>query len=292
MVDYKTKMIFSPTTSLRMEVIEAGEGPLMVMLHGFPEMAQSWRRQIEYFSNNGRRVVAPNMRGYGATDRPRNGYDVDTLCYDIAGVLDHYGVDKAVLAGHDWGGVVAWHFAYLFPGRLQSLVILNAPHPVKFERELTTNRSQLLKSWYTLAFQIPFLSEMFLGFNGAKMVGKLINRTAIRKDVFSLESQAAYSKNMNAPGALSAGIAYYRSALRNAIRLRKFYRGKKITTPTLVIWAQNDVFLGPELADGLERYIDAPLEVVPIPNCGHWVNQEAYEEVNAAIEKFIGRRPA
>jgi len=291
MPDWDTKLIETPTTSLRMEVLEAGSGPLMVFLHGFPEMASSWRHQLKYFSEKGRQAVAPNMRGYGNTDRPRRGYDVDTLSDDIAGVFDYYRADKAVLVGHDWGGVVAWHFAYRHPDRLKALVILNAPHPVKLEQELRGNLRQLRRSYYMFLFQIPFLPEWFMGQNKARRVGGTIYLSAVRKEAFNSEDLSKYSMNMSTPGALHAGIAYYRQAFRDAMKLRRYYRGRKITAPTLVIWAQQDAFLGPELAQGLEKYIDAPLEVVPIQKCGHWVQQEAPHEVNEAIEKFLAGFP-
>ena len=287
MKEFDTRLITAPTTSLRMEAIESGDGPLMVMLHGFPEMAESWRHQIKHFSKKGLKTVAPNMRGYGRTERPRGGYDVDTLAYDVAGILDHYGADDAVLVAHDWGGLVAWHFAYLFPNRLKALAILNAPHPVKFSLGLKKNPSQIKKSWYTLAFQLPILPELYLGSRGARAVGRIIQRSAVRKEAFSDDDLLTYSRNMSEPGALKAAIGYYRRALRDSRRLLEFYKDKKITAPTLVIWAQQDIFLGPELAEGLDQYIDAPLKVVPIENCGHWVNQEAPEEVNSAIDKFL-----
>ncbi len=287
MTEWNIELVTVPTTGLQMELAEAGSGPLMVMLHGFPEMMESWRHQINYFSEKGYKTVAPNMRGYGASGRPRKGYDVDTLADDVAGLFDHYGADKAILVAHDWGGVVAWHFAYRYPGRLEALIILNAPHPVRFDRQLRGNISQLRKSYYVFMFQIPFLPEWFLGRRRARMVGEIIRKTAVRKDAFSDEDIEKYSLNMSTPGALRAGIEYYRRALRDAPKLRKFYKGKKISAPTLVIWAQQDAFLGPELANSLESFFDAPLEISPIHNCGHWVQNEAPEEVNAAIDKFL-----
>ena len=287
MADYNREMVMVPTTSLRMELIEAGNGPLMVFLHGFPEMADSWKNQIKYFSGKGYKVVAPNMRGYGNTERPRSGYDVDTLADDIAGIFDHYGADRAVLAGHDWGGLVAWHFAYRHPDRLKALAILNAPHPIRYEEELRRDRRQRIRSLYVLAFQIPYLPEWYMGLKGARLVSIVIERSTVRKETFTREDLDKYAENMSKPGALRAGLAYYRQAIRDRNKLRTYYKDKKITAPTQVIWAQQDNFLGPALAEGLDRFVDAPLEVVPIDNCGHWVQQEAADEVNEAMYKFL-----
>ena len=287
MNNFVVENIYLATTNIRMEVISTGDGPLMIYLHGFPEMAKSLRRQLDYFGQRGWRAAAPNMRGYGGSERPHRGYDVDTLADDILGVLRYYGEKSAVIVGHDWGGVVAWHFAYRYPESTRALVILNAPHPVRLEQVLKSSRRQRFKSLYMLAFQIPDLPEWYLKRFGAKPVADIIHRSAVRKEAFSTEDLKEYSRNMARPGALRAGIEYYREARRGIGRLRKFYRGKKITAPTLVIWAQQDQFLGPELAEDLEQFIDAPLEVVPIERCGHWVQQEAPDEVNEAMEKFL-----
>lgn len=289
MSKYVEEHIHLSTTGIRMEILSIGKGTLMVCLHGFPEMARSWRRQMDYFGSRGYLVAAPNMRGYGATERPRKGYDLDTLADDISGVIRHYKRKSAIIVGHDWGGVVAWHLAYRAPERVDALIIMNAPHPVRFEEVLRTSRRQRIRSLYMMAFQAPELPEIFLGLNGAKPVAEVIRRSAVRKGAFTDDDLREYSRHMSRKGALRAGIEYYREARRGAFRLRKFYRGKKITSPTLVIWAQQDRFLGPELAEGLEPFMDAPLEVVPIENCGHWVQQEAADEVNEVMEKFLNK---
>lgn len=284
---YVEEYIHLSTTGIRMEILSIGKGPVMLCLHGFPEMAKSWRHQLDYFGQRGFLVAAPNMRGYGATDRPRRGYDVDSLADDIAGVVKYYDRKSAIIVGHDWGGVVAWHFAYRYPGQTRALIIMNAPHPVRFEEVLRTSRRQRIMSLYMMAFQMPELPELYLGFNRARPVAEIMRRSAVRKEAFTDGDLREYSRYMARRGALRAGLEYYREARRGAFRLRKFYRGKKITAPTLVIWAQQDRFLSPELAQGLERFIDAPLEIAPIENCGHWVQQEAAAEVNEAMGNFL-----
>src|SRR3954449_2631161 len=145
---------------VRLHYVEAGAGPLVVLLHGFPEFWYSWRHQIPALAAAGFRVVAPDMRGYNRSDKPRGvrAYSGDALTGDVAKLIRACGAERAVVVGHDWGAAVAWQFAMAYPALLERLVIMNAPHPARFLRALRTWR-QARKSWYMFFFQLPWLPE-------------------------------------------------------------------------------------------------------------------------------------
>lgn len=151
------------TNGISLHVVQAGpvEGQPLLFLHGFPEFWYGWRGQIDFFAQSGYRVIIPDQRGYNLSEKPKSiaAYHVDVLAEDILGLMDPLGLPKVVLAGHDWGGVVAWRVAAKFPDRLEKLIILNVPHPGVFSRTLKRNWKQRRKSWYMLFFQIPRLPE-------------------------------------------------------------------------------------------------------------------------------------
>src|SRR5512132_1806324 len=149
---------------LRLHCVQAGAGPLVVLLHGFPEFWYAWRHQIPALADAGYRVVAPDLPGYNTSDRPRRvrDYQPRVLAQDVAGLIVALGADSAAVAGHDWGGGLAWLLAMHHPERVQRLVILNAPHPIRFLKGLG-NLRQLRRSWYILAFQLPWLPERLMG---------------------------------------------------------------------------------------------------------------------------------
>ncbi|HEY5002846.1 MAG TPA: alpha/beta hydrolase [Ktedonobacteraceae bacterium] len=272
------------TNGIRMHYVTQGTGPLIVLLHGFPEFWYSWRHQILFLAEQGYRVVAPDLRGYNDTDKPRKGYTVSTLLRDIVGLIKGLGEEKAIIIGHDWGGVLAWAFALKYPQMTDRLIVLNAPHPAAFARDLRT-LSQLRKSWYAFAFQIPWLPEFLLGRNHAALIGKMLYASAVQKTAFPSEVLAIYQDAMSKPGALRASINYYRATFRNP-----FSTGGKsekiINAPTLLIWGDQDVALGINLTRGLEAWVPN-LKIEHIPDSGHWVQQEKPDEVNTLLLDFL-----
>ena len=161
------------TNGLRMHYVIQGTGPLIVLLHGFPEFWYSWRFQIPFLAEHGYTVVAPDLRGYNDTEKPPSGYNVSTLLRDIVGLIRSLEYEKAIIVGHDWGGALAWSFAMRYPQMTERLVVLNAPHPWAFFRELRTLK-QLRKSWYMFFFQIPWLPEYILGLNHAEAIARML----------------------------------------------------------------------------------------------------------------------
>ena len=272
------------TNGIRLHYVTQGEGPLIVLLHGFPEFWYSWRYQIPFLAEHGYTVVAPDLRGYNETDKPRKGYDIPTLLRDIEGLVRGLGQQKACIVGHDWGGVLAWAFAMNYPEITESLIVMNAPHPAAMMREMRTFK-QLRKSWYVFAFQIPWLPEYMLGRNNANKIGRMLRGAALQKSAFPNDVTARYQEAMSKPGAIKAAISYYRQLFRRLPISFKSY-AVQIKAPTLLIWGEKDIALGIELSTGLERWVN-DIQIKRIPDSGHWVQQEQPEKVNQYMLDFL-----
>ncbi len=272
------------TNGIRMHYVTQGEGPLVVLLHGFPEFWYSWRYQIPFLARHGYMVVAPDLRGYNETDKPSKGYNVSTLLRDIVGLIKGLERDKAIIVGHDWGGALAWAFAARYPQMTERLIVLNAPHPAAFARELRTWR-QLRKSWYMFFFQLPWLPEYVLGRNHAAVIGRMLYASAVQKSAFPPDVIERYRDAMSKPGALTASINYYRALFRRMRSLRAG-AGAIIDVPALLIWGKQDIALGIELTHGLEQWVPN-IQIKRIPDSGHWVQQEKPDEVNTLMLEFL-----
>jgi epoxide hydrolase 4 len=266
---------------VRLHYVEAGDGPLVVLLHGFPEFWYAWRHQIPALADAGFRVVAPDMRGYNLSDKPRgvSAYRMETLVDDVAGLVHALGAERAHVVGHDWGGMVAWYTAMLRPEVVNRLTVLNAPHPRRFRQALRTRR-QWLRSWYAAFFQLPLLPEMMLRANGFGALMRTLRSDPVRPDAFSRDDRRRYREALSRPGALTAMLHYYRAAVRHPPR-----RTRSIDAPTLLIWGDGDRHLLPELADGLERWV--PRLRVERLAASHWVMADAPERVNALLVDFL-----
>jgi epoxide hydrolase 4 len=280
------------TRGLKFEVATAGQGDrLALLLHGFPESAYSWRHQIPALVQLGYRVWAPNLRGYGNTDRPVGvaHYTSAQLEGDVSDLIDASGARSVVLIGHDWGGSIAWSYAMHGTRPIERLVVLNFPHPKVFARGLQT-AAQRRRSWYMLAFQLPVLPELLISAQHARSLELTIRRFAVHPERFPDEVIAHYRDQASRPGALTAMINYYRAMgrtmLRRALGRGPQRKGAKILLPTLLIWGEQDRALGKELAQGHERYVDK-LTLRMLPDASHWVQQDAPEEVNALLAAWL-----
>lgn len=269
-------------TGVRLHYVEAGEGPLVVLLHGFPDFWWSWRHQIPVLVEAGFRVVAPDMRGYGQSDAPPSwrDYRMETLAADVAGLIEALGEERAFVVGHDWGAAVAWMVATLHPERVERLAILNVPHPDTMLQTLRTSPRQLLHSWYMFFFQIPWVPE--------RLAGRLRRRfleTAYRDarpGAFTAEDVArAEEALLDSPGGLKGPIDYYRAALRQSPRkAQSLYR--PIPAPVLVIWGVEDRFLTERMAEPDPRWVP-DVRVVKLPGASHWVQHDEPERVSALL---------
>lgn len=281
---------FMRVNGVRLHYVSAGDsGPLVILLHGFPEFWYSWRHQIPALAQRFR-VVAPDMRGYNLSEKPGRGYAIGTLCDDIAGVAAACGEREAAIVGHDWGGVVAWALAMRAPRLVAKLAIVNAPHPGPLQRELRHWR-QLRRSWYVAFFQLPWLPEWTLARHDYAVIRDIcdgVNRASQRQGrdvVFSQEDVARFVAAMARPGARTATINYYRALVRGGPRA--FGSDWTVQAPTRVLWGERDPALGVELLDRLDAWVPR-LEITRFPDAGHWVNQERPREVNAALLDFLG----
>lgn len=278
---------FVTTNQIRLHCVSQGEGELVVLLHGFPEFWYSWRHQIPTLAQHFR-VVVPDLRGYNDSDKPSSGYDLDTLAADIQGLVQALGYKSAHVVGHDWGGVIAWHFAQRFPQSLNRLAILNAPHPHRFLQELASNVDQLRRSWYVLAFQVPTLPEWLIQQNLQTLLKTLLQEHAVRKGAFTTKDTEIYQAALEKPGVLTAALSYYRQLLTPQAWLRHWGRSPSpVLAPTLVLWGEEDPFLSQRLTEGIETLVDAPFDLKLIPNCGHWIQQEVPQTVNRELLTFL-----
>jgi len=279
--------------ALRMQALEAGpaNGPLVLLLHGFPELSESWREVLPVLAQAGYHAVAPDLRGYGGTDRPSHGYDLDTLSEDIHQLARRLQPGRpAHVVGHDWGGAIAYHLAAMQPEVVDRLAVVNCPHPSVMARRMW-NPAQLARSWYMLYFQLPLLPERKLSANGGAVIPWVIRRSLVNKDSVPRERLEPYARNFAHPEAARAALAYYRSAIRGAMTpqgLRRLLKGyPRIRAPFRLIWAEEDAALGRELTYGLEPYFERPVEVSYLPGVGHFAPLEAPEKVAALLLEHL-----
>jgi pimeloyl-ACP methyl ester carboxylesterase len=271
---------------VRLHYVEAGEGPLVILLHGFPEFWYSWRHQIPALAAVGFRVIAPDMRGYNLSERPRgvHAYRMEALTADVAELIRHAGASRATVVGHDWGGLVAWQVPMHYPEVVERLIVLNAPHPGAARREIRT-LAQLRKSWYVFFFQLPGMPEWSIRRGGFAGIAKILRTEPVRSGAFTAEDIRFYQEAIAQPGALNAALNYYRALFRRS--WREWSKPiPAITIPTLVIWGEQDPYLGLPLLQGLEQW--APnVRVERVPDASHWIQVDAPEKVNRLMIDFL-----
>jgi epoxide hydrolase 4 len=281
---------YAHVNNIRMHYVTAGEGPLMIMLHGFPEFWYSWRHQITAMAEDFR-VVAPDMRGYNQTEKPVGvgNYRLSVLMEDVRGLINSLGEASAVLVAHDWGGGVAWPFAAHYPHMVDRLIILNCPPPAVLMRHLMENRAQLRRSYYMFLFQLPLLPEAFMRAFDYLLIEKAFRGWAIDKSAFSDRDISMFREAAAKPGALTGGINYYRAAFRQFVRSPRQVAGAraKVRCPTLVIWGEEDKALGKELTYDFHTEVEGTLEIKYVPRCSHWVQQEQPDVVNSHLKEFL-----
>lgn len=273
---------------------ECGEGPdIALCLHGFPESRRSWRHQLPVLAAQGWHAVAPDLRGYGDTSRPRaqSAYHIDHLVADTAALFEALGASQGVggagrrlLIAHDWGALIAWVVAQRRAVALDGLVIMNVPHPAVFRHTLRSSWSQKRKSWYTAFFQLPWLPEALLGARRAAAVGRAFTDSAVDKAAFSPDIIAHYRANASAPGALTAMIGYYRANFPDVLAEPVV----KIDAPVLMIWGEQDVAIDIANTRGYGPLV-RDFTLVTLPDASHWVQQDAPDAVNAALVGWMAR---
>ena len=272
---------------LRFHCARAGDGPLMLFLHGFPEYWAMWRPMLEHFGARGYCAVAPDLRGYNLSEKPAavEAYRAKHLMADVLALAAHYTRDKFVLVAHDWGGAVAWGVAIAHPGRLAKLVMVNSPHPYLFWRELCNNPAQQKASEYMRFFRLP-KAERVLSENGyARLLGAFSD--------LDEGARQALIEAWSQPGALTGGLNYYRASPMyppsaedpGAKKLQLRPEDFVVKVPTLVIWGERDAALLPGCIEGLDAVVP-DLKLVRVPDATHWVARERTALVIREIEAF------
>lgn len=283
---------------IHLDIVDEGptDGPVLIFLHGFPESHRTWRHQIRHFSKSFR-CIAPDQRGYRGSSKPQEveAYTPDKLIGDVFLLADALGIAKFTIVGHDWGGAIAWGVALGGQHmRVERAVIANAPHPQIFQRLLYTNPQQREASQYIRGFRDsandPLVKEHGL-------TGLLLKEVKWdRPDAMEAEERDALLRDWQNRDAAFGMLNYYRASpidvpeMDAPYELPEGYTAPdlpKLTIPTLVIWALDDLALPPENLDGLEEIVD-PLTIVRVPDCGHFVPWEAPDAVNRAMEEFLG----
>ena len=273
---------------LRFHVAMAGpaDGPLVVLLHGFPEFWYGWRNQLSALAEAGFRVWAPDQRGYNLSDKPRGAaaYAIGHLAADVAALIETAGRERAIVVGHDWGGAVAWHLAEYFPERVERAVVVNVPHPAVMLHQLRRNPKQLWRSWYMFFFQLPWLPERLLKLRQGALLGRSLRRTS-RPGTFSESDLKRYREAWLQPGAMHGMLNWYRAAMRHS---PPALAAASIRTPILLIWGARDHFLGRETA---QPSIDLCTngQLVFLDDATHWAPHEEPARVNQLLLEFATR---
>src|ERR1051326_1650350 len=278
---------------INFEVATMGSGDrLALCLHGFPEHAYSWRHQMPLLAQLGDRVGAPNLRGYGGTDSPRQvaAYRTNTLVEDVAALIRAANPTETLLIAHDWGAALAWILAMEQPQLIDRLVVLNLPHLACLGRELR-RPAQLARFWYVFLFQLPWLPESLLRRDQGRATFDLIRRTSCSPAGFSGEAIEIYRANAARSGGLTGMLNSYRAAFRGK-DLRRYLRSNAPTIhiPTLLLWGDADVALTLGTTRDTEKYVPN-LTFRVLHGVSHWIQQEVPEAVNAMLEAWLtGKR--
>lgn len=283
--DYPSNFVTLPN-GITLHYVEQGKGPLLILLHGFPDFWYGWRKQIGPLSGHFR-VVAPDMRGFNLSDKPGslNDYKIDVLAKDIDLLIGALGEKEAFLVGHDWGGIVAWAVTAFHPERIKKLAVLNIPHPLEIRRAFRErNWAQLRKSWYVFFFQLPFLPEQLL--KSDRFFEASLTKMQNNPEAFSPEDVSRYQEAYRQPGADKGSLSYYRASFGEIISIRPM-EVPKIERPVLMLWGEQDKALGKELTWHTADHCNNTLEIVYDPKSGHFIQLDNPELVNENLLRFL-----
>jgi pimeloyl-ACP methyl ester carboxylesterase len=273
---------YSEVDGQRLHYVEVGEGPLLILLHGFPEFWYGWREQIKPLTAAGFRVVAPDMRGYNLSSKPEgvDAYATGPLADDIRGLIQDRGAKSALLVGHDWGGTAAWATGMNHPEVVDRLAIPNAAHPRKLLQGLH-HPGQLRKSWYFFFFDLPELPESVVHADNWRFFRHFLRDA---HPAYTPEEIDRYVDAWSQPGAATAVINYYRSSVRQKNPEAQL---RPVQAPTLVIWGQRDRYLGQELAEPDHDDVLNLDHVERLPDASHWVHHDEPQRVTELLTDFF-----
>lgn len=289
---------FVAANGARFHVAEAGSGPLVVLLHGFPQLWWCWRAQIPALAAAGYRVAAMDLRGYGASDKPPRGYDTPTLTADVAAVVRSLGADDAVVVGHDWGGWIAWSMPAFEPGVTRAVGALSMAHPLTYRRAVRRSRAQALASSYVLGFQVPVKPERVLS-RGGEAVERLLRAASGSPawpphDEHGRQAVHVYTEAMQVPFVAHCALEYYRWAFRSTVRAdgRAFADrvDRAVTVPVLHLHGRRDPAVLAATARASRPWVDGPYRYVEL-DAGHFLPEEVPDDVNAALLGWLADLP-
>lgn len=278
---------FLTTNGIRLFAVEEGEGPLVLLVHGFPEFWWSWRHQLPALAQAGYRAVAVDLPGYGRSDKPDVGYDERWVNACLEGAVAALGAERCVIVGHDWGGLLVWPFARRYPERLAGVAGVNTPDlprtdipPVQLMRKIFADQPP-----YIVQFQDPGVAELILGSHPRAFMELMLHGPAThRPEVFGDPEIDRFAEQFTPRGSLSPPLAYYRSMDRNWALAADL--PVRIDTPALMISAEHDPVLTPAMSEGMEARVPN-LSRALIDDCGHWTQQEQPDATNQALIGFL-----
>ena len=276
-----------PTNGIDLHVVQDGPsaGRLVILLHGFPEFWYGWRGQIPYLAAAGYRVWAPDQRGYNLSDKPDGiaAYTLDELAADVIGLMDAAGQEKAFVVGHDWGAAVAWWVAAKYPERVARMVVINVPPLSVMQAHVRRSLTQLLRSWYVLFFQLPWLPERLARLRNWNAAVQSL-RLSSHPGTFTDSDLDTYRQAWSQPKAYTSMLNWYRAVLQKPLAPPA---SPRIKVPTLLIWGAQDRYLGREMArPSIDLCDDGRL--VFLEGATHWVQHEESDQVNKLIDGFLG----
>lgn len=278
--------------SVRLHYVTQGHGKLLILLHGLFEFWYSWRHQLPHLSRRFK-VVVPDLRGYNDSDKPRNGYDLDTLSTDIHALIHTLGYNKAHVVGHDWGGTIAWNLASRFPNSVDKLAILSASQrwQTVLSHSLSNSWEQLQRNWHLLALQTPGLPQWLIKDNLPSLLTYLFQQQAVRKSAFTQANTDLYQAALQKPGVIPAVLQH----VGHCFSLNDWMNGwlnpsrlpmSPLKSPTLVMWGEDDNLV--KVKDTSPQGISGDIYIKrSIPDCGHWIQQEAPNSVNRELMQFL-----
>lgn len=279
------------TNGIALHVAESGpkDGPLVILLHGFPEFWYGWRHQIGPLAAAGFRVVAVDQRGYNLSDKPpgKQAYDLDLLADDIAGIADALERKTFNVVGHDWGGIVAWWMADRYAERLDHMAVLNAAHPSIWREAIKNDPAQRRKSWYVGMFQLPWLPERTMRTRQFRGMSDAL-KTGARPEAFSEDDLHLYRGAWEQAGALTAMVNWYRAIARKPLPATAAIR---VNVPTLILWGVNDKYAVRDLAERT-RALCSDAKVEYFEHATHWVQHDEPQAVSERLVDFLLLRRA
>jgi pimeloyl-ACP methyl ester carboxylesterase len=275
----------------RFHVAESGDGPLVLLLHGFPEFWWTWRRQLASLKAAGFRAVAVDLRGYGGSDKPPRGYDLVTAASDAAGLIRSLGEANAVLVGHDWGGLIAWSVAAYYPKVVRRLAVVSVPHPLTLRGAVWSDPfGQGRRSGYALRFQLPLLPERQLLRDGAQRVGRMLSMWS-GPGWPDPATERTYRAAMCLPSVAHSALEYHRWFIRSRFRPDglRYARNMRapIQAPTLHLHGALDTCVLPSAARGSGRHVEAPYRWRLIDGAGHFPHEEMPERFDAELRSWL-----